>query len=165
MQESDFHLDKNGHKRLSPNAVPSRNLPEHQAGLWDTDIFADVEMPEAPVADVEMPEAPQEDNPLPIEEGIAEPEHGVAPSGDAAVGNAMSDLIGSGQAQAIPKAVEKGIQTEMPSRNKATQTQKRSRDRAVQTKEAFSEREKLRAEEQRIMAFQKQVRSLKVRYI
>ena len=125
-------------------------------------------MPEAPQAadaDVKMPEAPQEDDPLAIEGDIAEPEHGDAQSAEAvSVGGSVVNIA---LAKAPLKALEKGVQTEMPGRTKATQTQKRGRDRAVQTKEQGIDRDraKLRAEEQNIAALQKEVRSLKVRYI
>ena len=166
LQESDYLPGAGPKRQLRPTAVPSVNLPDPPAagGFWNVDLGLDLG------ADIEMPDASQqEDDPLQIGEEIAEPERGEAHGGDAVFGDAISAPIGSGhgdaQAQAPPKASEKGIQTEMPGRNKATQTQKRSRDRAVQTKEQLSEREKLRAEEQRIVAFQKEVRSLKVRYM
>ena len=161
MQDEDFYLGPNGKKLLRP-VVPTQNLPEPEGQGGNVDLLADMEMPEAPheddplaiEVDIAEPEAPQQDDPLAMEVDIAEPEHGYAQSGGAVVGDA--------QARAPPNVAEKGIQTGMPGRTKATQTQKRSRDRAVQTKESASERAKARAEEQNIGALQKEVRSLKV---
>ena len=118
-------------------------------------------------------ESQQEDDPLPIEVDIAEPDNSYTQSGDAVVGDAISAQIGSGpnvaqaaQAKVPFNPLEKGVQTEVPCRSKATQTQKRGRDRAVQTKEQGidCDRAQRRAEEQKIAALQKEVRGLKVRY-